>query len=233
MTEDLENRLVESWIRNAESWTRAVRESRIESRRLVTDDAVVDAVLSCGGSRILDVGCGEGWLTRCLSAQDLNVVAFDGSARLVDRARQLGGGRFLVLSYSMFVENPDAVSREYDVAVSNFSLLGENIRPVLRAIGHATGPAGQLVIQTVHPTTMENRPHENGWREEAFEPLVPLEFSAMPWYFRTLESWIAELEESGWRTVEVRDPVNPRTGNAASLIVIANRGARMGKSPAA
>lgn len=221
MTDSPEDRLVHSWVRNAESWTEAVRAGHLESRRLVTDHAIVDAVLACGGSNILDVGCGEGWLARHLWSQGRNVVGFDGSSQLIDRARELGGGSFIALSYGAFARDPERVGRDHHVAVCNFSLLGREVRGLLSALLHVVAAGGRLVIQTVHPATVEDRPREDGWREETFDPLAPLEFSAMPWYFRTRDSWIEELQESGWRIVEVREPQHPSTGEPLSLILLA------------
>lgn len=57
-----DRRIVESWGKNAEPWTRAVREKQIDSRRQVTDQAIVEAVLSRSPKSLLDIGCGEGWL---------------------------------------------------------------------------------------------------------------------------------------------------------------------------
>ena len=42
----LENAILAAWHQNAQPWTQAVREQRIESRRLITNQAIVDAVLS-------------------------------------------------------------------------------------------------------------------------------------------------------------------------------------------
>ncbi|RFQ41343.1 class I SAM-dependent methyltransferase, partial [Pseudomonas sp. ATCC 13867] len=54
-------RIRHSWQANADAWTRAVREQRIESRRLVTDAAILSAVAAGPARRLLDIGCGEGW----------------------------------------------------------------------------------------------------------------------------------------------------------------------------
>lgn len=223
MTEELERKLAESWIHNAEAWTTAVRKGRIESRRAVTDQAILDAVLTCGGSRVLDVGCGEGWLARSLSGHGLEVVGFDGCARLVERARELGGGTFGVLSYSELAEDPKEVGEKFDVVVSNFSLLGKSIGKLLRALTQVTTARGRLVVQTAHPATMKERPHEDGWREETFDPLAPLKFSRMPWFFRTVDSWRSALRDGGWRIIEIREPVDARTEMAASLILFAEQ----------
>lgn len=79
---------------------------------------------------------------------------------------------------------------------------------------------GCLVIQTVHPAR-EDRPWQDGWREERFEPLALLEFSVMPWYFRRMASWSAELDRAGWRVVETREPGDPASGAIASLVLVA------------
>jgi hypothetical protein len=62
MQRDYRELLCLSWQANADAWTAAVREQRIESRRLVTDAAIL--ALALAPLRILDLGCGEGWLRR-------------------------------------------------------------------------------------------------------------------------------------------------------------------------
>jgi 2-polyprenyl-3-methyl-5-hydroxy-6-metoxy-1,4-benzoquinol methylase len=61
-----ENDILESWEANAGNWIQTVTNQELESRRLVTDDAIVQAVMHYAPARILDLGCGEGWLSRAL-----------------------------------------------------------------------------------------------------------------------------------------------------------------------
>ncbi|MPW04285.1 hypothetical protein GCT19_01245 [Paraburkholderia sp. CNPSo 3155] len=56
-----DGKIIDSWQRDASPWTNAVRAGEIDSRRLVTDQAVLDAVLACDPATVLDLGCGEGW----------------------------------------------------------------------------------------------------------------------------------------------------------------------------
>ena len=79
-----DSRIIESWHQNADSWTGAVRDHQIESRRLATDAAVVKAVLDRHPRTVLDVGCGEGWLARALHAQGIDVLGVDVVPELVD-----------------------------------------------------------------------------------------------------------------------------------------------------
>ena len=55
-----ESEILDAWQTNALAWQRAVRERSIESRRLVTDQAMVDAVMSRAPRKVIDLGCGEG-----------------------------------------------------------------------------------------------------------------------------------------------------------------------------
>ena len=41
-----DDKIIDSWHRNVAPWTAAVRENQIESRTLVTNRAITDAVLS-------------------------------------------------------------------------------------------------------------------------------------------------------------------------------------------
>jgi hypothetical protein len=57
-----EAKILDSWRKNAALWTRAIEAQEIESRRLVTNQAIIDAVTSNEPGSVLDIGCGEGWL---------------------------------------------------------------------------------------------------------------------------------------------------------------------------
>jgi 2-polyprenyl-3-methyl-5-hydroxy-6-metoxy-1,4-benzoquinol methylase len=216
-------RLFDSWRANADSWTRVVRERCIESRLLATDAAIVEAVVDQRPRRVLDVGCGEGWLCRTLSACGIDVVGIDGSAPLIEAARAVGGGAFHVLSYQELSLHPQRTGRSrFDVVVCNFALLQEDLTPLLRALRSRLRSGGVLVIQTVHPWSARGEgAYEDGWRTEHFAGFTE-EFSApMPWYFRTLSSWVELLRRSGYGIAEIREPTHPVTGNPLSLLLIA------------
>ena len=42
-----------------------------------------------------------------------------------------------------------------------------------------------------------------------------------PWYFRTLESWVVLFVDSGFRLLELREPLHPTSRKPASAIFIA------------
>ena len=217
-------RLVPTWTTNADAWTAAVREGKISSRRVGTDAAVVEAVVSGlpPAGRVLDLGCGEGWLARALGALGAVVHGVDASAPLVEAARTEGGAAgatFDVLDYEAAAADPDRLGGPYDVAVFNFSLLDDRAAAPLRAAGAVLEAGGRVVVQTVHPLAA-GPPYADGWREETFDG-VEGDFEPMPWFFRTLGAWVRVVTAAGLRITDVLEPAHPETGEPLSLIVVA------------
>ena len=214
------DRLRQSWEHNADAWTAAVRDGRIASREAGTDAAIVEAVVRGlpPAGRVLDVGCGEGWLSRALSALGAQVHGVDGSPALVEAALQ-SGGSFDVVSYEEAAADPARLGGPYDAAVFNFALLGDDVVGVLRAAGSRLDVGGRVVIQTVHPLSA-GPPYRDGWREEPFAATGG-GFEPMPWYFRTVGSWVRVLGAAGIRLAEVVEPLHPETDEPLSLLMTA------------
>lgn len=220
--EEREAALIWSWMANADAWTRAVREGRIESRRVATDDAIVRAVVERGPRRVLDLGCGEGWLMRALARRGIETVGLDVSMELVVVAEETGGGRFRCCSYDEVVDDPTRAGGPYDAIACNFSLLHADLVPLLAALRHNLDAGGALVVQTVHPwTALAGEGYADGWRTETFDAFGGDFAEPMPWYYRTLESWMSALRGAGYRLAGLREPTHPGTGAPLSLLMVA------------
>lgn len=218
---DLEYRLHLSWNANARAWTKAVREQLISSRRVVTDAAIVEVLVALQPRRVLDVGCGEGWLVRALNERGIQAFGVDGSPALVQQAHAAGGGRFRTLSYDRIVNDPNQLDGLYDLVVCNFSLLGETIVPLLAALGTVLAPNGHLVVQTVHPwSACGDTAYKEGWRTECFTSFGEDEWEPMPWYFRTLSSWLTAFNQAKLQIRQCIEPLEPTTQHPLSLILV-------------
>ncbi|HEY0160722.1 MAG TPA: class I SAM-dependent methyltransferase [Thermoanaerobaculia bacterium] len=222
MSANEKEQLQRSWVANAGSWRDAVREQKIDSRRAVTDAAIVEAVTARRPANVLDLGCGEGWLARALAAEGIAVWGVDASAPLIEAARQLGGGTFLALSYE---ELSDAsLPGPFDVVVANFSILEEEVAPIFGAAARMLRPRGALVIQTVHPAfATGERPYVSGWRTETFAAIEGEWPEPMPWYFRTIGGWVEAIATNGFELTEVREPLDRAGVKPLSMILVCCR----------
>ncbi|MGN8123441.1 class I SAM-dependent methyltransferase [Pseudomonas sp. 22082] len=217
-----ESTLLQSWHHNARAWTEAVRSGAIESRRQVTDQAILLAVMGRQPERVLDLGCGEGWLLRALAERGLEAVGVDGDPTLVEAARVAGSSPVHVASYEDLVEAKVDIGRDYDLICANFSLLQQDIIPLLAAMNALLVPGGALVIQTLHPWSVAAGDYQDGWREETFDGLQG-DWQPMPWYFRTLSSWLNALDMAGLQLTGLREPQHPQSPVPQSLLMIAER----------
>jgi SAM-dependent methyltransferase len=222
-----EQRIIRSWHANAEPWSEAIRAGSIASRRLVTDQAVIEAVMVSAPRRVLDVGCGEGWLARQLLARDVAVVGVDAVPALIARAAQNAAGdarragEFHVLDY-LELANRQFTCEPCDAAVCNFSLLGkESVEAVLGVLPrHLTG-RGRLVIQTLHPrTACGDAPYVEGWRDGSWLGCGPGFKDPAPWYFRTLDGWQRMLSRCGFDLQETRAPTLPGSSEPVSVLFV-------------
>ena len=213
--------IVHSWHKNASPWTDAVRGDQIESRALVTNRAVIDAVLSRAPRTVLDIGCGEGWLVRALAGHGVRATGVDVVPALIEQAARAGGGEFRVASYEQIAAGELAM--KVDVVVANFSLIGlESVNGILRRAPELLKKGGALIIQTLHPVVAgAGAPYEDGWREGSWAGFSKDFSDPAPWYFRTMATWKKLLADTGFESVEVREPIHPGTGKPASVIFIA------------
>ncbi|MGD0493972.1 MAG: gluconokinase, GntK/IdnK-type [Steroidobacteraceae bacterium] len=221
LDESREDLILRSWRTNATSWARAIHDQRITSRTLVTNRAIVDTVLALAVRNVLDIGCGEGWLARALSLKGLAVTGIDATDSLIAEARTLGGGTFEVRDYADLVEGRFE-HRDFDAAVCNFSLLGEDsVDSLCRAVRRYLKPSGYLVIQTLHPVAAcGDHPYRDGWRPGSWSGFGPEFGDPPPWYFRTLNSWLALLRRFGYELVDCREPIAPDAPVPSSIIFV-------------
>lgn len=215
-----DKKILESWGKNVSPWVTAIQNKQIDSRKLVTDQAVVNEVLLLSANTVIDIGCGEGWLVRELSSRGFSATGIDAIEGLVENAKECGQGNFHILEYENFSLN--TLNEKYDIAICNFSLLGkESVEHIFKVVPEILNDGGHFIIQTIHPhISCGHIPYENGWREGSWEGFSDEFVDPAPWYFRTLESWVELYVSSGFKLHIIKEPVNPKTGKVASLLMV-------------
>ena len=216
-----DKKIVDSWRKNASPWVVAVQEKQIESRRLITDQAIVDVFKSISAESVLDIGCGEGWLMRMLSSLGMSVTGLDVVPELLDEAEKRGGGEFLEMAYEEI--SSTRITNKFDAAVCNFSLLGkESVEHIFNVLPGILNEGGYFIVQTLHPIIgCEPHGYKDAWREGSWAGFSEDFCDPPPWYFRTMTSWFRLFRDYGYELIEIREPINPQTGVVASLIMIA------------
>ncbi len=216
----LEEEILQSWVINAAAWTRAVRRGEILSRERVTNGAILEAIANCAPTTLLDLGCGEGWLAHQCAHQGIAVLGTDAVAELTAIAAQGAppGTRFQTLSYQQI--GAGVLKDRFDVVVANFSLLGDrSLDELFLAMPELLSPGGCLLVQTLHPLLVcADHPYVDGWREGSWAGFSPAFRTPAPWYFRTLESWMRLFRRNELVVNEIREPLDPLSGQPASVI---------------
>ncbi|MBK1696470.1 class I SAM-dependent methyltransferase [Rhodovibrio salinarum] len=214
----------EVWDANARAWTRAVREQRIASRAAGTDATLLTTLTRLAPGRLLDAGCGEGWLIRALRQHMPNcwALGIDGAPALIVAARAADpNGCYHLLTYDALAAQDwraDPVLAErladpVDVVVFNYALFDRDIRPTLRAARALLAPGGAVVIQTLPPCASG----AEGWRTEEFTEFGEASWVPMTWYARSRAAWESALADAGLVSRTEQAP----TPDALSLLLVA------------
>lgn len=211
----------ERWETNAKYWTKIIRERRDRYRTELTDAAILEAIGSCAGRKVLDAGCGEGYLARTLAGQGADVVGVDVSGGLIGVAGRCPADGTGSVSYAhASVEALPVRDNVFDLVVGNhlFSHLPDP-RWAVREFGRVLKRGGRLIFLTLHPcfyTAGSERgatgslPAERYFASRGVDQrfLVDgLESPAMiTSWLRPLEDYFAALRDAGFVVTDLREP---------------------------
>lgn len=221
MQEDVQ--ILKTWSLNAEAWIKTIADNNIESRRLVTNSAIVETICSLRPIEILDLGCGEGWLINELKQKipTGNFTGIDAIPILIEAAKRANPHSFFyTYSYESIISRQYIPENFFDVIVINFALFGnEVVVDLLSSIHSFIGSGGHLVIQTLHPhMASEEEPYKDGWRKGNWTGFSADFSSPPPWYFRTFQSWISLFRNTGYTIDNIIEPIHPHSLKPASVI---------------
>lgn len=152
---------------------------------------VVELLAPIAGERILDLGCGDGILTKKLLDMGCQVVGVDGSAAQVEAAKTLGLDARVMDGYELSFEN------EFDAVFSN-AVLHWMKRPdaVIAGVWRALKPGGRFVAECGGHGCVAKI---EGALHAALERRGIDGHAVNPWYFATPEAYRHHLEAQGFK----------------------------------
>jgi trans-aconitate methyltransferase len=176
-------------VMNPQTWNAAGYE---KNARFVTDlgAPVLQLLAPIPNERILDVGCGDGVLTKKISDAGSHVVGLDSSPDLCAAARRLG------LEIVEMSASDIAFEKEFDAVFSNAALHWmKDADRVVRNIARALRPKGRFVaemggykcVEIIRSALVEEL-NCRGYDGE----------SASPWYFPSPAEYRAHLSAAGF-----------------------------------
>jgi SAM-dependent methyltransferase len=140
--------LRDAWERNAADWVRWAREPGHDSYWRFHRERFLDLVPP-PGRLTLDIGCGEGRVTRDLKELGHRIVGIDGSETMVAAARDSDpSGEYLVADAAE-LPLPDGHA---DRVVAFMSLMDvDDLAGSVRELARVLEPGGKLALAVVHP----------------------------------------------------------------------------------
>ena len=197
----------DAWNAAAHDWAHRVREGM--GGRVHLHDASIDELLPPPVGLTLDVGCGEGRLTRELAGRGYDVVGVDASTALVDEARAADpSGRYEAASIDA-LPFPDGAA-ELAVCVNVLPHV-HDLAGAAAELARVLAPGGALVIGTIHPIAHAGAYDEetgelritNYWNRE--REAVPLGEHTVHHERRTIEDYVRTLLAAGLALTDLRE----------------------------
>jgi SAM-dependent methyltransferase len=223
LTKDVD---IEHWSRFADEWTTWARTPGHDA--FWAYRASLLAFIGQGAGEALDVGCGEGRVSRVLKDCGYRVTAIDPVEKLIKGAEQAGSADTYKVAAAADLPFED---HSFDLAVAYNVLMDvEDVPAALKEIRRVLRPSGTLVISIVHPFTDRGRfagPEANApfvvqksyfgrERFEGIEARNGLQMHFAGWS-QPLESYMAALESAQFAVTSLREPV-PSIGDRDSRL---------------
>lgn len=147
------------------------------------------------GERILDVGCGDGWLTEKLAHIGCEVVGVDGSAEQIAAAQARGLTAMVMDGQQLTFEH------EFDAVFSNAALhwmkpaeaVIVGVRRALRKNGRFVAEMGGHGNVAIIRSALHAALRQRGIDPETVDP----------WYFPTPDAYQAQLEAHGFDVTSI------------------------------
>jgi SAM-dependent methyltransferase len=209
--------LREHWERNAPDWLRFARTPGHDYWYANLNLPAFLEVLPPPSGWALDVGCGEGRLTRELFGRGYKIVGLDASAPAVRAFRDAAADPPVVRADAGRLPFAD---RTFDLVIAFMSLINfDDIHAALREVARVLSPTGRFCAAVVHPIAsagaFESRDSDAPFviGRSYLEPFtrvyvderdgVRMEFhdAHLP-----LSGWFAALEQAGLLVEAVREP---------------------------
>ena len=207
------------WNRVADDWQIQVGHDGDVNRRLNSDPVLETFAGDVNGLRVLDAGCGTGYLSSKFQKRGARVTGIDFSERMIAIARARHPDLdFRVDSCSELATLEDEY---YDLLVTNYVLMDTpDLQEAMVAFNRVLKPDGLAVLVFSHPCFPQGRATVSadgeeiryGWSFPYFEPRKCIDppwahfTSEFIWFHRPLSDYWKAFTAAGFAVVDFEEP---------------------------
>lgn len=230
---DKEKLILDAWVENADLWIETIGQAKIPSREF-TSPAIINCIQKHIEKSFLDIGCGEGWLSRKMMEEGFEVFGLDGTPALIDSAIAKSKNDYFALVTFQEMVNWSIMKMQsslldqirvehYGGAVLNFCLYQkEGNSELLNAIRKLISVDGKIIVQTIHPSSMISMglQYKSQWMDDSWKGLSGNFTNGHPWYFRTIDDWMHVFKSSDLQVEKIYEPLGIDGIQPVSIIFV-------------
>jgi SAM-dependent methyltransferase len=223
----------ERWDRNAASWHKYLGEND-PSRKYLLDPIILELLGDISGKRVLDAGCGDGYLSRKLAKLGAEVAGVELAPNMLSFALEEQEKTPLKITYynGTITSLPFLSDHSFDIIITNNVIQDvEDYKGAFRELSRLLRPGGTYLHIANHPCFMtpgwgwerdaegkrmhwkvdyyfSRGPISCGWRpEQRMEPTI--------YWHRTLGDIVNTLISCKFRIIELLEPEPPDSWRAS------------------
>lgn len=204
------NKLAE-WKKNAEFWIKIIRKNLDPYRLKITNKAILEFLKNNQKLKILDAGCGEGYLSRTLVKLGHKVWAIDSCPELIKAAKELETKKPLKLKYILSdFRKTNLPNSFFDVVISHQTINEiENPAKAFKEFCRILKKNGRIIMLFLHPCfEIEPKKYFQKTKIKKSYYLVSGIKSPSSYFYLhlPLSEWIHLLIRSGFLIKKIEEP---------------------------
>ncbi|MEK4946490.1 MAG: class I SAM-dependent methyltransferase [Carnobacterium inhibens] len=213
---------IKRWDNFAETYSKSHTEQGDVHKEIFLNPTLFSLMGTVKNKKILDAGCGEGYLSRLLAKSDANVTAVDYSPKMIEIARERTPNELSIHYIKGNCEDLHSLEdASFDLIVSNMVIHDlENYKKTFKEMFRLLVDGGTFVFSILHPcfvtpgsgwekTENGEKLHwnvDNYFYEGAYEQKLG-NTEKMVYFHRTLTTYINTLIQTGFTLECMVEPV--------------------------